>query len=175
MRHYVASGRIDARGGFAYMRGPEDTLVEYAGNYPAERFNHVHLYQEHPFCASYYRSFAGGRSCRWNRWDSSSRNSSSVGDRSNCWLACSINSGVHGPRCASQAIARRKASPLGRIGGVAVTVRRLPVADYCGGMIGSSTYGMLPGAKCSVFLPPKISDGRSFGCAWVKGPTPFIG
>ena len=38
-------------GGFAYMEGPEDTLVEYAGNYPAERFNHVHLYQDDPFCA----------------------------------------------------------------------------------------------------------------------------
>jgi Glyoxalase/Bleomycin resistance protein/Dioxygenase superfamily len=25
--------------------------VEYAGNHPAERFNHVHLYQEDPFCA----------------------------------------------------------------------------------------------------------------------------
>jgi catechol 2,3-dioxygenase-like lactoylglutathione lyase family enzyme len=39
-------------GGFAYMRGPDDALVEYAGNYPAERFNHVHLYQEDPICAS---------------------------------------------------------------------------------------------------------------------------
>ena len=38
-------------GGFTYMEGPESTLVEYAGNYPAERFNHVHMYQEHPFCA----------------------------------------------------------------------------------------------------------------------------
>jgi len=38
-------------GGFAYMEGPESTLVEYAGNYPAERFNHVHMWQEHPFCA----------------------------------------------------------------------------------------------------------------------------
>ena len=38
-------------GGFAYMRGPDDAIVEYAGNYPAERFNHVHLYQEDPFCA----------------------------------------------------------------------------------------------------------------------------
>jgi len=38
-------------GGFAYMRGPDDALVEYAGDYPAERFNHVHLYEEDPFCA----------------------------------------------------------------------------------------------------------------------------
>jgi catechol 2,3-dioxygenase-like lactoylglutathione lyase family enzyme len=38
-------------GGFAYMRGPDNAIVEYAGNHPAERFNHVHLYQEEPFCA----------------------------------------------------------------------------------------------------------------------------
>jgi catechol 2,3-dioxygenase-like lactoylglutathione lyase family enzyme len=38
-------------GGFGYLRGPDDALVEYAGNHPAERFNHVHLYHEDPFCA----------------------------------------------------------------------------------------------------------------------------
>ena len=38
-------------GGFSYMQGPDNALVEYAGNHPAERFNHVHLYQEDPFCA----------------------------------------------------------------------------------------------------------------------------
>ena len=37
--------------GFAYLRGPDDALVEYQGNMPAERFNHVHLYQEQPYCA----------------------------------------------------------------------------------------------------------------------------
>ena len=37
--------------GFAYLRGPDDALVEYQGNQPAERFNHVHMYQEQPFCA----------------------------------------------------------------------------------------------------------------------------
>jgi catechol 2,3-dioxygenase-like lactoylglutathione lyase family enzyme len=37
--------------GFAYLRGPDDALVEYQGNQPAERFNHVHMYQDQPFCA----------------------------------------------------------------------------------------------------------------------------
>ena len=37
--------------GFAYLRGPDDALVEYQGNMPAERFNHIHMYQEQPFCA----------------------------------------------------------------------------------------------------------------------------
>jgi len=43
--------------GFAYMRGPDNTLIEYQGNMPAERFNHVHMYQEDPFCAQlWYRT-----------------------------------------------------------------------------------------------------------------------
>jgi catechol 2,3-dioxygenase-like lactoylglutathione lyase family enzyme len=37
--------------GFAYMGGPDGALIEYQGNMPAERFNHVHMYQEDPFCA----------------------------------------------------------------------------------------------------------------------------
>jgi catechol 2,3-dioxygenase-like lactoylglutathione lyase family enzyme len=39
------------KGGFGYMRGPDHALVEYAGNHPAERFNHVHMFQDDPFCA----------------------------------------------------------------------------------------------------------------------------
>lgn len=38
--------------GFAYLRGPDDALVEYQGNMPAERFNHVHVYQDQPYCAA---------------------------------------------------------------------------------------------------------------------------
>jgi catechol 2,3-dioxygenase-like lactoylglutathione lyase family enzyme len=38
-------------GGFGYMTGPDDALVEYAGNHPAERFNHVHFFHEDPLCA----------------------------------------------------------------------------------------------------------------------------
>ena len=38
-------------GGFVYMRGPDNALVEFAGNHPTERFNHVHLYQQDPLCA----------------------------------------------------------------------------------------------------------------------------
>jgi len=46
--------------GFAYMRGPDDTLIEYQGNFPAERFNHVHMYQEDPFCAQlWYQKHLG--------------------------------------------------------------------------------------------------------------------
>jgi len=40
------------KGGFAYMSGgPEDALFEIAGDYPQERFNHVHMWHEDPFCA----------------------------------------------------------------------------------------------------------------------------
>ena len=39
-------------GGFVYLKGgPDDALVELAGNHPAERFNHVHMWQEHPLHA----------------------------------------------------------------------------------------------------------------------------
>jgi catechol 2,3-dioxygenase-like lactoylglutathione lyase family enzyme len=38
-------------GGFAYMEGPEGALVEYVGDHPAERFDHVHLWQEDPLAA----------------------------------------------------------------------------------------------------------------------------
>lgn len=55
-------------GGFAYMSGPDNALVEIAGNYPAERFNHVHLWQEDPLCALlWYQNHpqrAGARGCR---------------------------------------------------------------------------------------------------------------
>ena len=52
-----ANGIQPARsGGFGYMQGPDDALVEYAGNHPAERFNHVHMFHDDPFCAQlWYR------------------------------------------------------------------------------------------------------------------------
>jgi len=43
-------------GGFAYLQGPDDAIVEYAGNHPAERFNHVHMFQEDPLCAELWYS-----------------------------------------------------------------------------------------------------------------------
>lgn len=47
-----AKGITPAGGaGFAYLRGPDDAIVEYQGNMAAERFNHVHMYQDQPFCA----------------------------------------------------------------------------------------------------------------------------
>jgi catechol 2,3-dioxygenase-like lactoylglutathione lyase family enzyme len=37
--------------GFAYVRGPDDAMIEIQGDMPAERFNHVHMYHEDPFCS----------------------------------------------------------------------------------------------------------------------------
>lgn len=37
--------------GFTYMAAPDNGLVETAGDYPQERFNHVHMWQDDPFCA----------------------------------------------------------------------------------------------------------------------------
>ncbi|MEA2945695.1 MAG: hypothetical protein QOI40_1025 [Alphaproteobacteria bacterium] len=44
-------------GGFAYMQGPDGAIVEYLGDQPVERMNHVHMWQEQPFCAQlWYRT-----------------------------------------------------------------------------------------------------------------------
>jgi len=37
--------------GFAYLEGPDRAIVEYQGDMPVERFNHVHMFQEEPICA----------------------------------------------------------------------------------------------------------------------------
>lgn len=37
--------------GFAYFEGPDQALVEIAGDYGEERFNHIHMWQEDPLCA----------------------------------------------------------------------------------------------------------------------------
>ena len=44
---------IKPRGGagFGYIEGPDHAIIEYQGNMPAERFNHVHMYHDDPFCA----------------------------------------------------------------------------------------------------------------------------
>lgn len=48
--------------GFAYIRGPDDALVEVQGDMPAERFNHVHMFQDDPFCAQvWYQKHLGVR------------------------------------------------------------------------------------------------------------------
>ncbi|MGE0224833.1 MAG: hypothetical protein AB7F35_27915 [Acetobacteraceae bacterium] len=58
---YRAAGTPPPGGpGFAYFRGgPEAALFEIAGNYPAERFNHIHMWQQDPLCAQlwYQRVF----------------------------------------------------------------------------------------------------------------------
>jgi catechol 2,3-dioxygenase-like lactoylglutathione lyase family enzyme len=33
------------------LQGPDAAIVEYAGNFPAERFNHVHMWQDDPLAA----------------------------------------------------------------------------------------------------------------------------
>jgi catechol 2,3-dioxygenase-like lactoylglutathione lyase family enzyme len=38
-------------GGFGYLRGPDGALIENAQGGKVERFNHVHMYHEHPRCA----------------------------------------------------------------------------------------------------------------------------
>src|SRR5712664_953048 len=39
------------QGGFGYLRGPDGAMIENAQAGDTERFNHVHMYHEHPQCA----------------------------------------------------------------------------------------------------------------------------
>src|SRR3954464_12684388 len=39
------------QGGFGYLRGPDGAMIENAQAGTTERFNHVHMYHEHPKCA----------------------------------------------------------------------------------------------------------------------------
>ena len=38
-------------GGFGYLRGPDGAMIENAQAGQVERFNHIHMYHEHPLCA----------------------------------------------------------------------------------------------------------------------------
>jgi hypothetical protein len=65
----TAAGVTDARsrnvaaqggGGWAYIRGPDGVIVEYHGDFPRERLNHVHMYQDDPYCADrWYQQHLG--------------------------------------------------------------------------------------------------------------------
>jgi hypothetical protein len=39
------------KGGFGYLRGPDNSLIENSQAGQIERFNHIHVYHEHPQCA----------------------------------------------------------------------------------------------------------------------------
>jgi hypothetical protein len=50
------------QGGFGYLRGPDGTMIENAQSGTTERFNHVHMYHEHPRCAmEWYQKHLGAR------------------------------------------------------------------------------------------------------------------
>jgi catechol 2,3-dioxygenase-like lactoylglutathione lyase family enzyme len=49
-------------GGFGYLRGPDGVMIENAQSGTTERFNHVHMYHEHPACATqWYVTHLGAR------------------------------------------------------------------------------------------------------------------
>lgn len=49
-------------GGFGYLRGPDGVMIENAQSGSVERFNHVHMYHEHPKCAAdWYIAHLGAR------------------------------------------------------------------------------------------------------------------
>src|SRR4051794_21953664 len=49
-------------GGFGYLRGPDGVMIENAQAGEEERFNHVHMYHEHPACAmEWYATHLGAK------------------------------------------------------------------------------------------------------------------
>jgi catechol 2,3-dioxygenase-like lactoylglutathione lyase family enzyme len=62
-----AQGVQPTRGpGFGFIADPDGATIEYVGDSPTERFSHVHLYEEDPFCAQLWyqkhlNARAGGR------------------------------------------------------------------------------------------------------------------
>jgi hypothetical protein len=49
-------------GGFGYLRGPDGAMIENAQAGNVERFNHVHMYHEHPNCAmNWYVTHLGAK------------------------------------------------------------------------------------------------------------------
>ena len=52
MAQNIAKGVKPTGGpGFAYLMGPDGALIEEAGKSDPERFNHVHMWQDQPYCA----------------------------------------------------------------------------------------------------------------------------
>jgi hypothetical protein len=51
LRARGAKADPNASGGFGYLRGPDGVMIENAQSGNVERFNHVHMYHEHPRCA----------------------------------------------------------------------------------------------------------------------------
>src|SRR3989442_11890427 len=50
------------QGGFGYLRGPDGAMIENAQAGTVERFNHVHMYHEHPYCAmQWYAQHLGAK------------------------------------------------------------------------------------------------------------------
>ena len=37
--------------GFGFIESPDGAIVEFQGKHPVERFNHIHMYQNDPYCA----------------------------------------------------------------------------------------------------------------------------
>jgi catechol 2,3-dioxygenase-like lactoylglutathione lyase family enzyme len=48
--------------GFGFIEGPDGALIEFNGNDTVEHFNHVHLFEQDPFCARlWYQQHLGGK------------------------------------------------------------------------------------------------------------------
>jgi hypothetical protein len=67
-----AKGAKPPAGGYGMLRGPSGEIIEWSGNFPVERFYHVHMFQEKVFCAEvwyqkHFNAALSGRSGREGR------------------------------------------------------------------------------------------------------------
>lgn len=51
-----ARGVKSQNGGYGYLKGPDGARIEFQGDMPDERFNHVHMYQDDVYCAERWYS-----------------------------------------------------------------------------------------------------------------------
>lgn len=89
--------------GFAYMHGPDNALIEYQGNFPAERFNHVHMFQEQPFCAQlWYQKHLGAAlvAARNNEAPRTEANCAAERTRDRTWPALEVEGAFRVPTAA---------------------------------------------------------------------------
>ena len=61
MADNIAKGVKPAGGpGFGYLKGPDGAIIEVTGTANPERFNHVHMWEDEPFCAQlWYQKHLG--------------------------------------------------------------------------------------------------------------------
>jgi len=161
--------------GFAYIRGPDDALIEVQGDMPAERFNHVHMYHEQPTCSGvWYQTHLNAPRPQGRRGEPDRPRNASNCDETRgtekTWPALEVD-GMY--RTPSVAIAFGDVSMGGymRQGDRPLVGTRGHVADHVGlGVANLDAWlGKLRGENVKILEPPhKLGETRAF---MIEGPS----